>query len=46
MKKTTEKINTLQINSELWQRPEFREGGVGGGGGGDMAPYGDDTDSE
>ncbi|XP_069018690.1 Hermansky-Pudlak syndrome 5 protein isoform X1 [Embiotoca jacksoni] len=26
VKKTTEKINTLQ-NSELWQRPEFREGG-------------------
>lgn len=27
VKKTTEKINTLQMNSELWQRPEFREGG-------------------
>uniref|UniRef100_A0A4W6E272 Hermansky-Pudlak syndrome 5 protein homolog n=1 Tax=Lates calcarifer TaxID=8187 RepID=A0A4W6E272_LATCA len=26
VKKTTEKINTLQMNSELWQRPEFREG--------------------
>ncbi|KAK7892111.1 hypothetical protein WMY93_024074 [Mugilogobius chulae] len=26
MKKTTEKINTLQMNSELWQRPEFRDG--------------------
>ncbi|XP_077372756.1 BLOC-2 complex member HPS5 isoform X1 [Festucalex cinctus] len=25
VKKTTEKINTLQMNSELWQRPEFRE---------------------
>ncbi|XP_061577696.1 Hermansky-Pudlak syndrome 5 protein [Cololabis saira] len=27
VKKTTEKINTLQMNSELWQRPEFKEGG-------------------
>ncbi|XP_071353141.1 Hermansky-Pudlak syndrome 5 protein isoform X2 [Trachinotus anak] len=27
VKKTTEKINTLQMNSELWQRSEFREGG-------------------
>uniref|UniRef100_A0A3Q3RQ75 Hermansky-Pudlak syndrome 5 protein homolog n=1 Tax=Mastacembelus armatus TaxID=205130 RepID=A0A3Q3RQ75_9TELE len=27
VKKTTEKINTLQMNSELWQRPEFRESG-------------------
>ncbi|KAM7002319.1 BLOC-2 complex member HPS5 [Tautogolabrus adspersus] len=27
VKKTTEKINTLQMNSELWQRPELREGG-------------------
>lgn len=27
VKKTTEKINTLQMNSELWQRPDFREGG-------------------
>nr|XP_043891940.1 Hermansky-Pudlak syndrome 5 protein [Solea senegalensis] len=27
VKKTTEKINTLQMNSELWQRPESREGG-------------------
>uniref|UniRef100_A0A3Q3VRQ4 Hermansky-Pudlak syndrome 5 protein homolog n=1 Tax=Mola mola TaxID=94237 RepID=A0A3Q3VRQ4_MOLML len=27
VKKTTEKINTLQMNSELRQRPEFREGG-------------------
>uniref|UniRef100_A0A8C5N9A5 Hermansky-Pudlak syndrome 5 protein homolog n=1 Tax=Gouania willdenowi TaxID=441366 RepID=A0A8C5N9A5_GOUWI len=26
VKKTTEKINTLQMNSELWQRPELREG--------------------
>lgn len=25
VKKTTEKINTLQMNSELRQRPEFRE---------------------
>ncbi|KAF7659859.1 hypothetical protein LDENG_00292180 [Lucifuga dentata] len=27
VKKTTEKINTLQMNSERWQRPDFREGG-------------------
>uniref|UniRef100_A0A3Q1G2D1 Hermansky-Pudlak syndrome 5 protein homolog n=1 Tax=Acanthochromis polyacanthus TaxID=80966 RepID=A0A3Q1G2D1_9TELE len=27
VKKTTEKINTLQMNSELFQRPELREGG-------------------
>uniref|UniRef100_A0A665UGV4 Hermansky-Pudlak syndrome 5 protein homolog n=1 Tax=Echeneis naucrates TaxID=173247 RepID=A0A665UGV4_ECHNA len=27
VKKTTEKINTLQMSSELWQRPDFREGG-------------------
>ncbi|XP_054475526.1 Hermansky-Pudlak syndrome 5 protein [Anoplopoma fimbria] len=27
VKKTTEKINTLQMNSELWQRPEFRDSG-------------------
>ncbi|CAL9696958.1 unnamed protein product [Knipowitschia caucasica] len=28
MKKTTERINTLQMNSELWQRPDFRDGPV------------------
>lgn len=27
VKKTTEKINALQMNSELWQRPEFRDSG-------------------
>ncbi|RVE71727.1 hypothetical protein OJAV_G00054870 [Oryzias javanicus] len=27
VKKTTEKINTLQMNSELFQRPEFKESG-------------------
>ncbi|XP_068459814.1 Hermansky-Pudlak syndrome 5 protein [Clinocottus analis] len=27
VKKTTEKINTLQMNSELWQRPEFKDSG-------------------
>lgn len=27
VKKTTEKINTLQMNSELRQKPESREGG-------------------
>nr|XP_020479199.1 Hermansky-Pudlak syndrome 5 protein isoform X1 [Monopterus albus] len=27
VKKTTEKLNTLQMNSEIWQRPEFRECG-------------------
>ncbi|XP_056595865.1 Hermansky-Pudlak syndrome 5 protein isoform X2 [Triplophysa dalaica] len=26
MKKTTEKINTLQMNSDLWPRPDLREG--------------------
>ncbi|XP_033490161.1 BLOC-2 complex member HPS5 [Epinephelus lanceolatus] len=43
VKKTTEKINTLQ-NSELWQRPEFREGGQA-----EMsatAPYSEEMDSE
>ncbi|XP_036391634.1 Hermansky-Pudlak syndrome 5 protein isoform X1 [Megalops cyprinoides] len=28
VKKTTEKINTLQMNSDLWPRPDQREGGV------------------
>ena len=42
VKKTTEKINTLQMNSELWQRPEFREGGQA-----DLsAPYSEDMDNE
>uniref|UniRef100_A0A668AN39 Hermansky-Pudlak syndrome 5 protein homolog n=1 Tax=Myripristis murdjan TaxID=586833 RepID=A0A668AN39_9TELE len=27
VKKTTEKINTLQMNSDLWPRPDPREGG-------------------
>ncbi|XP_035251534.1 Hermansky-Pudlak syndrome 5 protein isoform X1 [Anguilla anguilla] len=27
VKKTTEKINTLQMNSELWARPDLKEGG-------------------
>ncbi|KAM8891745.1 BLOC-2 complex member HPS5 isoform 2-T2 [Spinachia spinachia] len=27
VKKTTEKINTLQMNSELWHLPEFRDSG-------------------
>uniref|UniRef100_A0A8C3AC72 Hermansky-Pudlak syndrome 5 protein homolog n=1 Tax=Cyclopterus lumpus TaxID=8103 RepID=A0A8C3AC72_CYCLU len=27
VKKTTERINTLQMNSELWQRPEFKDSG-------------------
>ncbi|KAG9336339.1 hypothetical protein JZ751_002686 [Albula glossodonta] len=27
VKKTTEKINTLQMNSDLWPRPEQKEGG-------------------
>uniref|UniRef100_A0A8C2K4Q7 Hermansky-Pudlak syndrome 5 protein homolog n=1 Tax=Cyprinus carpio TaxID=7962 RepID=A0A8C2K4Q7_CYPCA len=26
VKKTTEKINTLQMNADLWPRPDFREG--------------------
>ncbi|XP_078113273.1 BLOC-2 complex member HPS5 [Sander vitreus] len=44
VKKTTEKINTLQMNSELWQRPEFREGGQA-----EMsatAPYSEEMDNE
>ncbi|MBN3303775.1 HPS5 protein, partial [Amia calva] len=30
MKKTTEKITTLQMNSDLWPRPDLREGGSQG----------------
>uniref|UniRef100_UPI0037E87C1E Hermansky-Pudlak syndrome 5 protein n=1 Tax=Semicossyphus pulcher TaxID=241346 RepID=UPI0037E87C1E len=45
VKKTTEKINTLQMNSELWQRPDFREGGQA-----EMsattAPYSEEIDNE
>ncbi|XP_047451964.1 Hermansky-Pudlak syndrome 5 protein [Mugil cephalus] len=45
VKKTTEKINTLQMNSELWQRPEFREAAQV-----ELshspAPYSEETDSE
>lgn len=40
VKKTTEKINTLQMNSELWQRPEFREGGQT-----ETAPYSEEMDN-
>uniref|UniRef100_A0A8C1T2S5 Hermansky-Pudlak syndrome 5 protein homolog n=1 Tax=Cyprinus carpio TaxID=7962 RepID=A0A8C1T2S5_CYPCA len=29
VKKTTEKINTLQMNADLWARPDLREGGQG-----------------
>ncbi|XP_048113755.1 Hermansky-Pudlak syndrome 5 protein isoform X1 [Alosa alosa] len=29
VKKTTEKINTLQMNTELWPRPDLREGSQG-----------------
>uniref|UniRef100_A0A8B9RAT0 Hermansky-Pudlak syndrome 5 protein homolog n=1 Tax=Astyanax mexicanus TaxID=7994 RepID=A0A8B9RAT0_ASTMX len=29
VKKTTEKINTLQMNSDLWTRPDHRESGQG-----------------
>ncbi|XP_051236610.1 Hermansky-Pudlak syndrome 5 protein isoform X2 [Dicentrarchus labrax] len=42
VKKTTEKINTLQMNSELWQRSEFREGGQAD----TTAPYSEETDNE
>ncbi|KAM9807740.1 BLOC-2 complex member HPS5 [Neosynchiropus ocellatus] len=31
VKKTTEKINTLQMNTDLRQRPEYREGAPGDG---------------
>ncbi|XP_072242069.1 Hermansky-Pudlak syndrome 5 protein [Leuresthes tenuis] len=45
VKKTTEKINTLQMNSELWQRPEFRESGQA-----EMSasttPYSEETENE
>uniref|UniRef100_A0A8C4GRH8 Hermansky-Pudlak syndrome 5 protein homolog n=1 Tax=Dicentrarchus labrax TaxID=13489 RepID=A0A8C4GRH8_DICLA len=40
--KTTEKINTLQMNSELWQRSEFREGGQAD----TTAPYSEETDND
>lgn len=42
VKKTTEKINTLQMNSELRQKPESREGGQADG----AAPPLEDVDSE
>uniref|UniRef100_A0A672GNU3 Hermansky-Pudlak syndrome 5 protein homolog n=1 Tax=Salarias fasciatus TaxID=181472 RepID=A0A672GNU3_SALFA len=45
VKKTTEKINTLQMNSELWQRPEFREGGQAEMLSG-TTPYSEETDNE
>ncbi|CAN9499389.1 unnamed protein product [Ophioblennius macclurei] len=44
VKKTTEKINTLQMNSELWQRPEFREGGQAEMYG--VTPYAEEIDNE
>ncbi|XP_070828984.1 Hermansky-Pudlak syndrome 5 protein [Chaetodon trifascialis] len=42
VKKTTEKINTLQMNTELWQRPDFREGGQTD----PTAPYSEEMDNE
>ncbi|KAM6937644.1 BLOC-2 complex member HPS5 [Xenentodon cancila] len=45
VKKTTEKINTLQMNSELWQRPEFREGGQAEALAG-SAPYSEEAENE
>ncbi|XP_044050309.1 Hermansky-Pudlak syndrome 5 protein [Siniperca chuatsi] len=42
VKKTTEKINTLQMNSELWQRPEFRECGQADTAG----PYSEEMDNQ
>ncbi|XP_072528387.1 Hermansky-Pudlak syndrome 5 protein [Salminus brasiliensis] len=45
VKKTTEKINTLQMNSDLWTRPDHRESGQG-----DItvstAPVPDEVDNE
>ncbi|KAL7867731.1 hypothetical protein SRHO_G00091150 [Serrasalmus rhombeus] len=45
VKKTTEKINTLQMNSDLWTRPEHRESGHG-----EItappAPFPDEVDNE
>ncbi|GAA6221445.1 Hermansky-Pudlak syndrome 5 protein [Lates japonicus] len=45
VKKTTEKINTLQMNSELWQRPEFREG-VQSEMSATIAPYSEEMENE
>lgn len=42
VKKTTEKINTLQMNSELRQRPEFRESGQAD----TTASYSEEMDNE
>ncbi|KAJ8252218.1 hypothetical protein COCON_G00215300 [Conger conger] len=45
VKKTTEKINTLQMNSDLWARPDQRDGGqsdVGFSG----APFSEERDTE
>ncbi|XP_076026964.1 BLOC-2 complex member HPS5 isoform X2 [Genypterus blacodes] len=47
VKKTTEKINTLQMNSDLWQRPDLREGGQAEMfAGATTAPFLDDTEHE
>ncbi|KAM3870325.1 BLOC-2 complex member HPS5 [Diretmus argenteus] len=45
VKKTTEKINTLQMNTELWPRPDPREGGPADGLN-FTAPSPDDTENE
>ncbi|XP_026875742.2 Hermansky-Pudlak syndrome 5 protein isoform X2 [Electrophorus electricus] len=45
VKKTTEKINTLQMNSDLWPRPDHRDGGQGEATA-SMTPYLDEVDME
>ncbi|KAL7857630.1 hypothetical protein AOLI_G00177310 [Acnodon oligacanthus] len=45
VKKTTEKINTLQMNSDLWTRPEHRESGHGEVTA-SPAPFPDEVDNE
>ncbi|KAM9855043.1 BLOC-2 complex member HPS5 [Aulostomus maculatus] len=45
VKKTTEKINTLQMNSELWQRPDLREAGQAETSA-SAAPFSEDVENE
>uniref|UniRef100_A0A4W4GMH5 Hermansky-Pudlak syndrome 5 protein homolog n=1 Tax=Electrophorus electricus TaxID=8005 RepID=A0A4W4GMH5_ELEEL len=44
-RKTTEKINTLQMNSDLWPRPDHRDGGQGEATA-SMTPYLDEVDMD
>ncbi|KAJ8344262.1 hypothetical protein SKAU_G00315910 [Synaphobranchus kaupii] len=45
VKKTTEKINTLQMNSDLWARPDQKEGGQSDVGV-TSAPFSEERDTE